>query len=39
MPSQPRGFSGELRHVRWAGGLVTITSGPRGLTSETETPR
>ena len=32
----PRGFNGQLRHVRWVNGLYTITSGPHGLTVEKE---
>ncbi len=35
-PMQPRGFSGKLLHVRWGGALLTITSGPAGLTAEKE---
>jgi len=35
-PDEPRGFSGKLLHVRWGNALLTITSGPRGLTSEKE---
>jgi hypothetical protein len=35
-PAQPRGFAGQLRHVRWGQDLYTITSGPAGLTSEPE---
>jgi hypothetical protein len=35
-PDQPRGFSAKLRHVRWAKSLLTITSGPQGLTSKKE---
>lgn len=35
-PDQPRGFSGKLRHLRSGTDLVTITSGPRGLTMEKE---
>jgi hypothetical protein len=34
--SQPRGFSSQLRHVRWKGSLITITSGARGLSARTE---
>ena len=33
---QPRGFTGKLLHVRSAGGLITITSGPKGLSSQGE---
>lgn len=29
---QPRGFNAQLRHVRWKNLLLTITSGPMGLT-------
>jgi lysophospholipase L1-like esterase len=32
----PRGFNGQLRHVRWGNGLYVITSGPNGLTIEKE---
>ncbi len=32
----PRGFVGQLRHVRWGNGLYTITSGPHGLTMKKE---
>lgn len=35
-PDQPRGFSGQLLHVRWAGKRITITSGLKGLTYKTE---
>lgn len=33
---QVRGFSGKLRHVRWKNSLLTINSGPKGLTVEKE---
>jgi len=33
---QPRGFSGQLRHVRWGEALFTITSRPDGLSAEKE---
>jgi hypothetical protein len=33
---QPRGFSATLRHVRQGKSLLTITSGPNGLTFEKE---
>jgi len=33
---QPRGLSGKLRHVRWGKSLITITSGPKGLTARKE---
>jgi hypothetical protein len=33
---QPRGLSAKLRHVRWGSSLMTITSGPNGLTAEKE---
>lgn len=32
----PRGFNGQLQHVRWGNSLYRITSGPAGLTLETE---
>ena len=32
----PRGFNGQLRHVRWGKDLYIITSGPNGLTIEKE---
>jgi hypothetical protein len=35
-PAQPRGFSGQLRHVRWGKALFTINSTATGLTSEKE---
>ncbi|HEV2211349.1 MAG TPA: hypothetical protein VG167_21500 [Verrucomicrobiae bacterium] len=35
-PDQPRGFSAQLLHVRWGKSLLTITSGPQGLTSKKE---
>jgi hypothetical protein len=38
-PEQPRGFSGKLVHVRWGGSLLTIISGPGGLTVEQESPQ
>ena len=30
-PQQSRGFSATMRHVRWGKSLLTITSGPNGL--------
>jgi hypothetical protein len=36
MPQQPRGFSGQLRHVRWGKALFTIRSTPTGVSSEKE---
>jgi hypothetical protein len=35
-PKEPRGFSGQLLHVRWGNELLTITSGPSGLTASKE---
>ena len=35
-PDQPRGFSGQLRHVRWGKALFTIRSTATGLNSEKE---
>ena len=34
--NQPRGFSAKLRHLRWGKSLLTITSGPNGLTLQKE---
>jgi hypothetical protein len=33
---QPRGFSGTLSHLRWGRELLTIHSGPEGLTWQRE---
>jgi hypothetical protein len=35
-PDQPRGFAGQLKHVRWGKDLFTITSTPAGLVSTKE---
>jgi hypothetical protein len=36
VPEQPRGFSGQLRHVRWGKAHFTIQSTPTGLSTEKE---
>jgi hypothetical protein len=36
--NEPRGFSGKLLHVRWGNALITINSGPKGLSMVRESP-
>jgi hypothetical protein len=35
-PEQPRGFSSQLKHVRWGKALFTINSTATGLSSQKE---